>query len=161
MVSMNRRLKRFQETINKIPLQELLNIPEKDKNGTLKIEVIEISTFTVTILIEYIYKYDGFYFENLPPEINNMIDSYLYRPLTLRLHILYPQEYPFTAPLWFLTKVISNKEDNKNMIVYYSDKIKNHNNLNSSQWQPAMDIHSDILLFISTIIDFDKTITAF
>ena len=32
MVSMNRRLKRFQETINKIPLQELLNIPEKDKN---------------------------------------------------------------------------------------------------------------------------------
>ena len=160
MVRMNRGLKRFQETIQKTPLQELLNIPEKDKNGKLKIEVIDTSTFTVTISIEYIYKYEGFYFENLPPEINNMIDSYLYRPLTLRFHILYPQEYPFTAPLWFLTKVISNKEDNKNMIVYYSDKVKNHNNLYSSHWHPAMDIHSDILLFISTIIDFDKTITA-
>ena len=161
MVRMNRRLKRFQEKIEKTPLQELLNIPEKDKNGKLKIDVIDTSTFTVTLSINYNYKYDGFYFENLPPEINNIIDSYLYKPLTLRFQILYPQEYPFKSTIWFLTKVISHEEDNKNMIIYYSDKVKNHNNLNSSQWQPAMDIHSDILLFISTIIDFDKTITAF
>ena len=91
----------------------------------------------------------------MPPEINDIIDSYLYEPLILKFQIVFPDEYPFRSSIWFLTKVISKKEINKNMIIYYSDKVKQYNKL---EWHPAMGIEKDILLFLSYIIDFKSVI---
>lgn len=153
----NKRLNRFKHQIKNNNIQELFNIPEKTDNESVEIKIGEIAESKITLHINYEYKYDGFFFDNLPPEINDIIDSFLKEKLKLEFQIKFPFDYPFNNNLWFLTNLESNSH-NKNLINYYVFIVNNHNIMNKKQWNAAINIDKDILFFVSNIMDFKNVL---
>ena len=157
MSIINKRLNRFKHQIKNNNLQELFNIPEKTNNESIKIDIGEIDESTITLNINYEYKYNGFFFDNLPPEINDIINSYLTERLKLEFKIKFPFDYPFNNNLWFLTNLESNR-NKTNLIRYYVFLVDNHNIMNKKQWNAAINIDKDILFFVSNILDFKNVL---
>ena len=158
MSIVNKRLNRFKHQINNNNIQELFNIPEKTDNESIKIDIGEIDKSRITLHINYEYKYNSFFFDNLPPEINNIIDSFLVENLKLEFQIKFPFDYPFNNTLWFLTNLESNSYNKKNLISHYVFKVNNHNIINKKHWNAAILIDKDILFFVSNILDFKNVL---
>ena len=134
--------------------QELINIPKKNKNNTLDINISYISNNKIVLLIHYVYKYSGFYFLNLPPEINDYIDQFLYENLYLEFSIFIPDEYPFDPPIWILSKLDISESKYDSFLSYYLFKLKYHNKQLKISWSSAIQFDKDILYFLSTINNF-------
>ena len=147
-----KRFQHFQK--NKPHFQEIINIPKKDKENTLDINVSTISTNKIIVSIHYKYKYSGFYFYNLPPELNAYIDKFLYDNLYLEFTMVLSNDYPFNPPLWILSNLDIPNSKYESFLSYYLFKLKYHNNQLISSWSSAIHIDKDILCFLSTINNF-------
>lgn len=112
----------------------------------------------IILEVEFCYKHDGFYFENLPPELNNKISDYLDDKLKLSFVINLPTDYPFNPPIWILSDISTTISNYKLLISYYSSKVISHNEINSKNWSPVILIDKDILLFMTKILNFDDII---
>ena len=108
----------------------------------------------INIRIEFIYKHKSFYFDNLPPELNNKIEDFLYDKIVLNIIQVLPESYPFMQPLWVLSDIITPPQQHKLIEVYYCEKIRNHNEKISDKWTPALRIEKDILIFMTTVMGF-------
>ena len=157
---MNRRIRCFRMLNEQTPIQEYMNIPKKEGNNSLNIDIVNITNNKINLKIKYVHKYDGYYFEELPAEINNMIDKYLYETLIINISIHMPEIYPWRPARWSLTNISTKKSKQRVLLNYYYDKIKYHNQLNREKWSIVISMEKDILFFISSIINFKDVITA-
>ena len=144
---MNRRIFREMEKLKtQLPIQEYFNIPITNENS-FKVDIKNIGNNKIELEIGYSFKHDGYYFEVLPPEINNLIDGYMTDYVKINITIVIPQEYPFRSPLWIVTNIDTNrvKESITNNFI---DKIMCHN---KEYYSPATLISKTILQFISSV----------
>lgn len=138
-------------------LQENIGIPKDFKKYTTNVSGKQDSN-RIVVEVEFCYKHDGYYFENLPPELNNKINDYLDDTLKLSFVLNIPTDYPFIPPIWILSDISTTISNYKLLISYYSSKVISHNEINSKNWSPVILIDKDILGFINTIINFDEVI---
>ena len=115
----------------------------------------------VSLKLEYKKQGDYFEFPQLPPEINNIIYNFNSQYIIIDIVIVYPLEYPFKSPFWFLGNVNTNLADK--LYEYYNYKLDLHNKSIGDQfWCPAaMSMDKDILTFISNISDFQEIVNLF
>lgn len=138
-------------------LQEKIGLPKDHKKYTMNVYGKKDKN-RIILEVEFCYKHDGYYFENLPPELNNKINYYLDDKLKLSFVINIPTDYPFNSPIWILSDISTTIYNYKFLISYYSSKVIYHNEINSKNWSPVILIDKDILGFINTIINFDEVI---
>jgi len=138
-------------------LQEKIGLPKDHKKYTMNVYGKKGKN-RIILEVEFCYKHDGYYFENLPPELNNKINDYLDDKLKLSFVINIPTDYPFNPPIWILSDISTTIYNYKLLISYYSSKAISHNEINSKNWSPVILIDKDILGFINTIINFDEVI---
>ena len=153
---MNRRIFREIEKLKaQAPIQEYFNIPITNEN-TFKVDIKNIINNKIELEIGYAFKHDGYYFEYLPPEINNLIDGYMTDYVKINITIVIPQEYPFRSPLWIVTNIDTNrvKESITNNFI---DKIMCHN---KEYYSPATMLGKTILQFITSVnsLSFKSTL---
>ena len=96
-------------------LQENIGIPKDFKKYTTNVSGKQDSN-RIVVEVEFCYKHDGYYFENLPPEINNKINDYLDDTLKLSFVLNIPHDYPFNPPIWMLSN-ISTSISNLNLLI--------------------------------------------
>ena len=102
----------------------------------------------------------------LLPELIRLIEEYLSYTLEIETKIEYSQNYPFAPPMWFIegvTHTIPRQGYGPFYLLdYYIDKINQHNHLynlallNGTQWNPAISVEQDILIFLQRILHFDE-----
>ena len=149
--NMNRRLYREMTDLNnKLPIQDYFDIPiNNTDNSTFNIDITSILNNKIELEIRYTFRKDGYYFDMLPPEINNIIDSFMIYYITLNITLVIPSEYPFKPPLWILTNLDTDRVRNIEYITtYFIDKIKCHN---KEDFSLVYYIHKNILHFVSNI----------
>lgn len=108
-------------------LTNYLSIKNDDENFHFKIESFVDSTLYLTIRCDKKKKiiYD---FIDLPYEINEMIYSFIHDYLELKFKIVYPSNYPFEPPLWYLLDCNSTNEcHKKNFSTFINYKINIYN----------------------------------
>ena len=138
-------------------LQENIGIPKDFKKYTTNVSGKQDSN-RIVVEVEFCYKHDGYYFENLPPEINNKINDYLDDTLKLSFVLNIPHDYPFNPPIWMLSNISTSISNLNLLISYYSSKVVYHNETLLKNWSPAILIDKDILLFMTKILNFDDII---
>jgi hypothetical protein len=94
----------------------------------------------------------------LPMDIICKISSYLNCSLTIKTKIVYPQDYPFEPPQWYLVCVKHNMVSRLNLKEYYEYLVETHNNQYRLDWCPSIHIDKDILDFICKVNHFDYLI---
>lgn len=152
-----RRYRMFIDHMNKQPISKYFDI--KPKNGSLEFIVSNFINgrykFTVKYNRKYIPKCD---FIKLPIEINNIINSYLDDFIIIEIIVDLRHNYPFSKPIWH----VINVEDSYSirlhiqLLDYYKHITKIHNNMyKNKNWSPAIDLRTDIILFISRIHHFE------
>jgi hypothetical protein len=146
---MNRTIVRAFEKLREVlPIQEYMDIPiDNVENSSFNIEISDIINNRIELEIRYTFRENGYYFHMLPPEINNLIDSFMNDYIIINITMVLPLEFPFIAPLWILTNIDTNKirEPINN---YFIDKILCHN---KEDVTPAYTLNKNILHFVSTI----------
>ena len=151
---------RYITRFKKYQLQSYLNLPEKiGTHGTLSINTEKIIDNKIYIRIKYKHQYDLFYFDNLPLELNEIINSYMVDIVDLTFTIVLPDDYPFNPPLWILSDIKTTTKDLNSFITYYAFKLQCHNEKINIQWSPAHSIIKDILVLITTIMNFEEMIS--
>lgn len=152
-----RRYRRFINDIDDNTIANYFNI--KPKNGSLEFIVTNFVNgrynFTVKYTRKYIPKCD---FIKLPIEINNIINSYLDDFIIIELIVDLRHKYPFSRPIWHVIKVEDSYSTRLyiKLLDYYKYITKIHNNMYKNRnWSPAIDLRTDIILFISRINNFD------
>lgn len=138
-------------------LQENIGIPKDFKKYTTNVSGKPDSN-KIVVEVVFCYKHDGYYFEQLPPEINNKINDYLDDKLKLSFVLNLPTDYPFNPPTWILSDISTTISNYKLLISYYSSKVIYHNETLLKNWSPAILIDKDILLFMTKILNFDDVI---
>jgi len=138
-------------------LQENIGFPKDYKKYTINVSG-KRGKNRIILEVEFCYKHDGYYFEQLPPEINNKINDYLDDKLKLSFVINIPTDYPFNPPTWILSDISTTISNYKLLISYYSSKVIYHNEINLKNWSPVILIDKDILLFMTKILKFDEVI---
>jgi hypothetical protein len=129
-----------------LPIQEYFNIPITNENS-FKVDIKNIINNKIELEIGYAFKHDGYYFEDLPPEINNLIDGYMTDSVKINITIVIPDEYPYRAPLWIVTNIDRNRVK-ESITTNFIDKIMCHN---KEYYSPATLISKTILQFISSV----------
>lgn len=156
-----RIIEKFRKNIFKKPLQELLNIPINkviNDNTELYIDVPFISKNNdeIHLTLKLIHKYKPFYLHFLPPEINEIVGSFMKDIIYLEFIISYPENFPFIAPYWSLYKYKCSINTKYNIFQYYQNKIDYHNQINQQLiGTPSIYPEKDILGFIVIINHFD------
>jgi hypothetical protein len=152
-----RRYRRFINDTHENTIAKYFNI--KPKNGSLEFIVSDYTNgrykFTVKYKNKYIPKCD---FIKLPNEINNKINSYLDDFITIELIVDLRHNYPFSRPIWHVINVEDSYSTRLHikLLDYYKYINKIHNNMyKNNNWSPAIDLRTDIILFISRINHFD------
>jgi hypothetical protein len=142
---MNRRIRKELDKLrDNLPIQYYMGIPN---DNTFNIDIIDIQTDKIGLKIRYKFRENGYYFHLLPPEINNLIVSFMTDYITLKIIIVIPPKYPFVQPVW----ILSNIDINRNIEPikkYFIDKILCHNKEDISL---IYCLTKNILQFISTI----------
>jgi len=133
-------------------------------NSKLKISISELkkSRFRfiptkITLHIQFFKNENSYNFNNLPIEIIREIQEYGNHFIDMEIDIYFPNQYPFTPPLWRLKKIKHNIKLEQPLSIkeYYSNIIKNHNKQNTIGWSAATKIELDILEFILKINHFE------
>lgn len=151
---MNLRLKRFEHDFKDIELGQYFQL----KN--IHIDKV-IQNNNILLTVHFNKKYKG-PFLNILPELNNIIFEYLNESIEIKIKIQYSNNYPFTPPIWYIKGVKHNNISTMELLDYYIYKIKNHNELYNAvldgmtQWNPAIGIEKDILLFLERINHFEE-----
>jgi hypothetical protein len=102
----------------------------------------------------------------LPPELIRHIYGYLVYQIEIHTKIEYSLYYPFAPPIWYIESVYHTLPhtgyDKFYLFDYYIDKIHQHNHLynrlllEGTQWNPAISVEKDILLFVKRVYHFDE-----
>ena len=146
----------IQRLKNDSPLEDFFGI-NQDKNSTLTIEFIDIgknNKYGIILDIEYRKKNNYFSFHQLPPEINNLIDSFNFYSINIKCILQFPEDYPFNPIKWGLLS-IKNNINKKCLNEYYKTIIREHN---EEGFSPASTIHKNILSYIVKINNFETII---
>ena len=133
-----------------------LKLIEKDIPN-LKIKVNKIENLDLQIKFKYFKQYNYFEFPNLPTELNQLIYKLNYDIISLNVRIIYPQLYPIQPPTWYY--INCKNSFHKNINNFFKYKINCHNCvLSPLNWQPAISIEKDILMFLTKINIFNNLI---
>lgn len=164
-------IEKFRDNISKNTIQDLLDIPikkvlqntNKDVNmGVNKnefhimIPFISKKNDEIHMEIKFIHHYKSVYLHFLPPELNEIIDSFMNDIIYLKFVISYPENYPFISPCWSLDKYSCSFATKFNIMRYYQNKIDCHNQI--TQYligTPSIYPEKDILGFIVIVNHFD------
>lgn len=155
LIRMNTRLNRERQGIEEIKdIHNAFDIYKKKNNETLTLNLKKITNFGFTISIEQHFKFNKFYFDNLPPEINNKINSYVDNYIKLEFYVSIIDEFPFKAPPLRI-KCIEMKNVSSDVIKYYKNKIDIFLCRISYNWVPGMKLNKYVMILIG-ILDFHK-----
>lgn len=156
-------IKKFRDSLKSKPIQELLNIPLINNNYNsnrefhISIPYISEENDEIHIRIKFINNYKSFYLHFLPPEINEIISSFMNDTLILNFIISYPINYPFQSPYWSFDKYSCSVETKFNITRYYQNKLDYHNQINQRLVSlPSIFPEKDILGFVVIINQFDE-----
>lgn len=104
----------------------------------------------------------------LPLDMVRHIYGYLVYQVEIHAKIEYSTYYPFAPPIWYIETVQHNLPhtgyDKFYLLDYYIDKIHQHNHLynrlllEGTQWNPAIRVEKDILLFVKRVNHFDEIV---
>jgi len=157
-----RIIEKFREDIMKKSLQNILNISISDvlndkKEFYINIPFISKKNNEIYLSVKFVYNYDPIYFNYLPPEINELINSYMNTTIYLVFCIKYPELFPFRSPIWSIIKCYSSIITSFNIKEYYQNKIDYHNKINKYLiGTPSIYPEKDILGFIIIINQIDN-----
>ena len=159
----NRIIEKFREEITNKSIQTILNIPiskviNDDNELYIDVPFISKKNDEIHITLKYIHKYKSFYLHFLPPELNQIIASFMKDTIYLEFIISYPKNYPFISPYWSLNKCSSSIINTTfNLSKYYQNKLDYHNQINQRlTGTPSIYPEKDILGFIVIINHFDN-----
>ena len=168
----NNIIEKFRDNISKKSIQEILNIPikkvlqitNKNENNNennneflIMIPFISKKNDEIHVDIKFIHHYKPVYLHFLPPELNEIITSFMNDIIYLKFAISYPEQYPFISPYWSLDKYSCSFATNFNIMRYYQNKIDYHNQINQHLiGTPSIYPEKDILGFIVIINHFDE-----
>lgn len=150
------KLLRYFKQHYKLNFQDFINIPEKQGNHTLTIKIPAITNRRILLTIKYVYKYEGFYFDILPPEINDYIEQFLYETLFIEFNLIVNNEYPFEPPIWILSKLLIPENKYESFLHYYLYKLNIHKTRVTIDWSCILRFHKNILMFLSTINNYQE-----
>lgn len=140
----------------KLNFQNSIHIPEKHGKHTLTIKIPSITNRRIILTIKYVYKYDGFYLDILPPEINNYIEQFLYETLFIEFNLIVNEDYPFEPPLWILSKLLIPENKYELFLSYYLYKLNIHKTRLNKNWSCILRFDKNILMFLSTINNYQQ-----
>ena len=149
----DRRMRYFKNQLKKMPLQDVIDIPNKCGFIYNRLKLIYYDNERVNINLRYIYSPDFSYFNGIPLDVNILINKYLLVYISFDLTMIIHYNYPFYPVKWVLTSIKTN-HNYKFLIKYYYDKIKYYNINLSRDWSIASLIDKEILNLIATIGDF-------
>jgi hypothetical protein len=151
-----KRYNKFNNKLLNCSVSEYFGIKDTKLNFTLNKKNNE-EVIYLNVLYFKPQKY--FNFNNVPYEINDIINSYLNDYIDLQVKINYTMDYPFHQPEWSLLHFSSNIKSNWQLDNIFSYLINCHNNQHVRDWSPATDIEKDILDFIRKIYIFEYIYT--
>jgi hypothetical protein len=135
-------------------IQKKFNIYEKKNNESLNIKLENITSSSFSIIIKHTFMFNKFYFDNLPSEINNLINTFIDYYLEIKLDINMPDRYPF-ASTELSMRFIEIKNIDKKIVSYYKDKTATFYCEIKKIWSPAIRLETLVLMLFTTI-DFYK-----
>lgn len=135
-------------------IQSTFNIYKKKDNETLTLNLKEITKSGFIISIEQYFTFNKFYFDNLPPEINNKINSYVDIYIKLEFYVSIIDEFPFKAPPLRI-QYIEMENISSDVIKYYKNKIDIFLCRITYNWVPGMILNKYVMILIG-ILDFHK-----
>ena len=137
--------------LNNVPY-EWTHIDKKQQENTILLTILHHKS-------QYLPKL------HLPLELIRFIGTYLTCMIEIKTKIEYSLHYPFAPPIWYMEGVKHNLSlygyDPFYLLDYYIEKINQHNHLYNSyllqgpQWNPAISVEKDILIFLQRILRFD------
>lgn len=146
-------LTRFNKELNTLDLKTI----ERDIQN-LKIKVIKIENLDLEVIFYFVKQYDYFNFPYLPYELNELIHNFNKDYIILNIRVIYPQLYPIQPPHWHFINLKTNFYSAL-LETYFKSKIKDHNcKLSPTNWQPAITIEKDLLMFLTKINIFNDLI---
>ena len=156
MIIANRFFRMFKKNCNLKKLQDYFNIETTSHIlRNYSVEQIDINNYLLHAYYKYIPK-NKYIFNNLPLEINQKIQSYLYIFIKLTFKINHPDSFPFVPPIWSLEK-INHNIPYLNLKEYYNSIVKNTNKeYNKIEgWTAGMVFEKYVLLMIMRINNFE------
>lgn len=97
--------------------------------------------------LRYVSRPPVFYWRQLPPELSELINSFIQNEETIIFEIKYDIDYPFTKPVY---KLIYYKGVFENLVKELIDIY------NKRGWEACIHVDKDIILFATL---FNETIT--
>ena len=114
----------------------------------------------IKVFFRYKKQYDLFEFPNLPLELNQIIHGFNTHFIEFSVKIVYPNEYPFRHPFWYLDTFHTNKDNSEYVKEFFDYKLNVHRDtIKPHLWCPAgMTIEKDVLSFFVKINFFEDII---
>ena len=143
---LNNHFNSLNKTFVNKQIETFFNIEKTNPNESLKFNFFILNEERkLKIILKYYDIYPSIYFEDLPPEINELIKKYCFRFIISEFIINYPESYPFEEQNWELNCIKHNYFETIEDI--FSDIVKSHNNDFKLNHTP-LRIEKDILNFI-------------
>ena len=160
MVEFQRYYDKFLQRTHNTPLNRYWEIPQKNSESLDMLYSPYITDITtgenhIIFSVHYskTYSYD---FNGLPREISNLINEYARDDMDLTFRIIYPENFPFRYPIWFVEKIKYNIRDTKKTFRNTVQEIVEAHNCNYRiLWSPVVRIEID---FLSVFIELYKQI---
>ena len=156
-----REYARFNPDCDPFNIENLEVIKSRDvEDFSVDGDMSEAALGAIRVCFKYKKQYDLFEFPNLPFELNQIIHGFNAHYIEFSVIIVYPIDYPFRHPFWYLDTFHTNKDNSEHVKEFFDYKLNVHRDtIKPHLWSPAgMTIEKDVLSFFVKINFFEDII---